>query len=155
MPSFGFLFNDERGDDLVAYLASLHTGDVQTHNAQEQTWRPSATAMTRANPAEGALVYRTFCSTCHDANGATRQKWAASFTRVPADLKTGPFRYLRNGDLNARAIQIAQITKFGIAGTDMPGHEYLDDVQIASVSLWLTNASAQNSHTQDNIGDKE
>jgi hypothetical protein len=38
----------------------------------------------------------------------------------------------------------------------MPGHEYLDDEQIASVGLWLANASAQmSSHTQINIGDKE
>ena len=156
MPSFGFLFNDERGDDLVAYLASLHTGDVIAHHVQEQTWKPSPTALMRANAAEGAAIYRTFCSTCHDAGGATRQKWAASFTRVPADLKTGPFRYVRDGDANARAQQIAHIAKFGIAGTDMPGHEYLDDEQIASVSLWLANASAQtSSHAQVNIGDKE
>ena len=38
----------------------------------------------------------------------------------------------------------------------MPGREYLDDEQIASVSLWLANASAQTSlHTQVNPGDKE
>jgi cbb3-type cytochrome c oxidase subunit II len=156
MPSFGFLFNDGRGNDLVAYLASLHTGDVQTHNAQERTWKPSATSLERSNAAEGAAVYHSFCSTCHDADGATRQKWAASFSRVPADLKTGPFRYVRDGNANARAMRIAQIAKFGIAGTEMPGHEYLDDEQIASVGLWLANASAQmSSHTQINIGDKE
>ena len=28
--------------------------------------------------------------------------------------------------------------KFGIPGTDMPGHEYLPDRDIASMSLWLS-----------------
>jgi cytochrome c oxidase cbb3-type subunit 2 len=156
MPPFGFLFNDERGDDLVSYLASLHTGDLQAHIAQQQSWRPSAAALTRANPAEAAAVYRTFCSTCHDADGPIRQKWAASFSRLPADLKNGSFRYVPDGDANARALRIAQIAKFGIAGTDMPGHEYLSDEQIASVSQWLANASAHTSSpTQVNTGDKE
>jgi cytochrome c oxidase cbb3-type subunit 2 len=39
--------------------------------------------------------------------------------------------------------RIAQITKFGIAGTDMPGHEYLPDEEIASISLWLSQNIAQ------------
>ena len=29
MPSYAFLFDDSRGDDLVAYLASLHGSDPQ------------------------------------------------------------------------------------------------------------------------------
>jgi cytochrome c oxidase cbb3-type subunit 2 len=39
--------------------------------------------------------------------------------------------------------RLAQIAKFGIPGTDMPGHEYLSDQQIASISLWLSQNIAQ------------
>jgi hypothetical protein len=31
--------------------------------------------------------------------------------------------------------------KFGLSGTDMPGHELLSDREIASLSLWLTQGS--------------
>ncbi|HTM17020.1 MAG TPA: hypothetical protein VL135_08955, partial [Terracidiphilus sp.] len=42
--------------------------------------------------------------------------------------------------------KLAQIAKFGILGTDMPGHEYLNDQQIASVALWLKFAPMQASY---------
>jgi cbb3-type cytochrome c oxidase subunit II len=155
MPSYAFLFKDERGNDLVAYLASLHSGDVASHMAQEQAWRPSAAAMREANPADGAAVYETFCATCHDSDGAARRRWGANFTQVPADLRNGPFRYLKDEDANARALEIARIAKFGINGTDMPGHEYLSDEQIAAVGKWLADEEAHmNPHTIK-TGEKE
>jgi cytochrome c oxidase cbb3-type subunit 2 len=149
MPPFGFLFADMRGDDLVAYLASLHSGDAQSHTAEQQAWRPSESAVNQATPVEGRHVYQTFCATCHEADGATRRKWATSFSTPPADLRAGPFRYLHVSDPGARRSRIAQIARFGILGTDMPGHEYLNDEQIAAVSLWLTQKLSQE-HLQQN-----
>jgi cytochrome c oxidase cbb3-type subunit 2 len=140
MPSYGFLFNDERGNDLVAYLASLRSGDMQQHAAEQQAWAPTPTAMHRATAAEGAQVYQVFCATCHDADGATRRKWGTSFATPPSDLRAGPSRFVREGDPVARQSHIARIARFGIPGTDMPGHEYLNDLQIASLTLWLTQA---------------
>ena len=40
-----------------------------------------------------------------------------------------------------RIDRIARIMKFGLSGTDMPGHELLSDREIASLSLWLTQGS--------------
>ncbi len=144
MPSYGFLFDDGRGNDLVAYLASLGSGDMQQdlseQRAEQQAWEPSEASMHRATAAEGAQVYRIFCATCHDADGATRRKWGTSFTTPPADLLSGPFRYVREADPVARQAHIARIARFGIPATDMPGREYLSDQQIASLSLWLTQA---------------
>jgi cytochrome c oxidase cbb3-type subunit 2 len=34
-------------------------------------------------------------------------------------------------------LRFAQIIKFGIPDTDMPGHEYLSGNDISSISLWL------------------
>jgi mono/diheme cytochrome c family protein len=34
--------------------------------------------------------------------------------------------------------EIARIAKFGIQGTDMPGHEYLPDDQIAAMADYIT-----------------
>ena len=39
--------------------------------------------------------------------------------------------------------RLEQIAKFGVPGTDMPGHEYLSDQQIASIGLWLSHLIAQ------------
>ncbi len=143
MPSYGFLFDDSRGDDLVAYLASLHSGDSQRHIAGQQGWRPSEAAANRASPSEGAHVYQVFCVTCHEPDGVTRRRWATSFSIPPADLRAGPLRYVRDTDLNARRLRIAQISKFGIPGTDMPGHEYLNDEQIVAVNSGSPSLQAQ------------
>ena len=143
MPTYAFLFDDQRGNDLVAYLVSLHTGDASQHIAEQQSWMPSPAAANRANASEGAQVCRTFCATYHEPDGATRHKWATSFNALPADLRTGPFRYVRETDPAARRLRIAQISKFGIPGTDMPGHEYLNDEQIVALSLWLTQPQTQ------------
>ena len=140
MPPYGFLFDDERGNDLVAYLGSLHSGDTLQHAAEQQAWTPSEAAMHSATVAEGAQVYHVFCATCHDADGAARRRWNSSFRTPAADLRTAPFRYVRDADPRARQAQLARIARFGIPATDMPGHEYLSDQQIASVSLWLMQA---------------
>lgn len=144
MPSFGFLFRDGRGDDLVAYLASLRGGDVQGHIAEEDAWTPAPEALHDADPRLGQRLIEQDCATCHSAKGRTREAWQSSFKHLPADLVHGPFRYLKAGDTQEdQAIRIARIAKFGIPGTDMPGHEYLSDREIASIGAWLSHAIAQ------------
>jgi hypothetical protein len=58
--------------------------------------------------------------------------WLATWRRVPQPLPA-----LREHALNQSQSELARIAKFGIPGTDMPGHEYLSDGQIASIVLWL------------------
>jgi cbb3-type cytochrome oxidase cytochrome c subunit len=138
MPSYGFLFRDSRGDDLVAYLVSLHTGDNEHQRALEALWQPSADSVSHANAAEGEQLYRRDCANCHDVNVATRSRWQGDFKKPPSSLIDGPLTHLSPADTpQQRFIDLAQITKFGIAGTDMPGHEYLSDRDIASLSLWI------------------
>ncbi len=142
MPSYAFLFSDPRGDDLVAYLAGLRSGDTQQQQAVEAAWRLSPAALAQANPEEGHRLYDRLCATCHDPNGQARVEGSSGSSEIPADLLTGPYKYLRASDIaTQRNAQFAQVTRFGIPGTDMPGHEYLSDRQIASLTLWL----AQNS----------
>ncbi len=138
MPSFAFLFRDERGADLVAYLASLQGPDAQKHITEEENWEPAPASWAQAGSVDGAQLYARFCATCHDADGRTRIQWKTSFKRLPPDLARGPYFYLPPAEMrNMRLVRLAQITRFGLPGTDMPGHEYLGDVQIASLSLWL------------------
>jgi cytochrome c oxidase cbb3-type subunit 2 len=142
MPSFAFLFGDRRGDDLVAYLASLHSENLQQQIAAQQSWRLPALAMTHADTDEGKNLYERHCATCHESSGATRQRYQSQFTEPPANLFTGPLKYLRSPSYTDRYAQLSRIVKFGIRGTDMPGHEYLSDQQVASLTAFLTQTSS-------------
>ena len=138
MPSFAMLFRDQRGDDLVAYLESLRGAAAQQHIAEEKTWQPSTAAMQEANASDGQRMYSRYCATCHNADGTTRRTWQSDFTRLPTDMVHGPFRnFPATATREDQLVRLAQISKFGIPGTDMPGHEYLPDKDIASISLWV------------------
>jgi cytochrome c oxidase cbb3-type subunit 2 len=144
MPSFAFLFHDQRGDDLVAYLTSLHSSGENEQLAHEALWQPSRESLRMANADTGKSLFDQHCATCHSATGRTRNAWRARFKRLPPDFAVGPFFHLPpNGPADAQLVRLAQITKFGIPGTDMAGHEYLPDQQIASISLWLSQTIAQ------------
>jgi cbb3-type cytochrome c oxidase subunit II len=147
MPSYAYLFHDtrdNRGDDLIVYLQSLRSTAGAAHEIQEQSWRPSRESLARASAQEGARLATLYCSTCHTANGATRERWKASFRTLPPDLATGPFLHLQVSDSPAeRTDRLARIVKFGLPGTDMPGHEYLPDSQIASITIWLNQTIPQ------------
>jgi len=142
MPSYVFLFRDERGDDLVSYLESLHGSDTPQHLLDEGNWHPASSAIASANIRDGERSYLLHCATCHSAGGQTR--WGARFKRLPPDLTVGPYFHLPpSADDAQRRDRIAHIVKFGITGTDMPGHEYLPDNEIASISLWLSRSIGQ------------
>lgn len=144
MPEYGFLFSDERGDDLVAYLESLRSVGTGEHLAEEGRWRPRTVDVDRATASDGERLYQRDCATCHDAEGATRRMWQSGFRQLPTDLASGRYAFLRSSDSpEQRMIRLAQITKFGIPGTDMPGHEYLSDRDIASISVWLNQVIAK------------
>ncbi len=151
MPSYAFLFHDQRGNDLVAYLESLRGQGTLQHISAEEQWHPSPSAIDEASSAEGRHLYDRYCATCHSKGGATLIQWHASFKTQPPDIAVGPFPHLTLLDSAVpRFDGIAQIAKFGIPGTDMPGHEYLSDRDIASMSLWLSQNSAQPSTTKNN-----
>ncbi|MDE3188012.1 MAG: cbb3-type cytochrome c oxidase subunit II [Acidobacteriota bacterium] len=138
MPSYAFLFRDGRGNDLVEYLESLRGPGTQQHVTEEEQWRPSAAALAGVDAADGERLFRRDCATCHSSDGHTRAIWQASFKRLPPDLSAGPFFYLPPAEMpELRFERLAQITRFGIPGTDMAGHEYLTGKQTASIALWL------------------
>lgn len=138
MPSYAFLFDGTRGDDLVAYLASLRgpADAVQRHYLEESTWHPSPDAVAQADSEEGEKIYAHECASCHEAGGAARLRWGSSFQPIPANLDA-----LRSHAQVESDARIAQISRFGIANTEMPGHEYLSDREIASLTLYLKQQS--------------
>ena len=139
MPSYGYLFVDStRGDDLVRYLSSLKSPLYAEHIAMEQNWKPSQSGLSGANGDQGAHLYGEYCATCHEDGGATRTTWRSQFKRLPPNLHVSPWNYVPiSSPAQDRLLRVSQIIKFGIPGTDMPGHEYLSDKDISSISLWL------------------
>jgi cytochrome c oxidase cbb3-type subunit 2 len=145
MPSYAFLFRDRRGDDLVSYLVSLQGGSEQQHRIEEENWHPSSYAT--ASASDGNRLFHRYCATCHDAGGETR--WATGYKRRPPDLTVGPYLHLSpSDDSSLQRDRLARIAKFGIHQTDMPGHEYLSDTEIASISLWLSQQIRQPNQSQ-------
>lgn len=135
MPSFAFLFQDRRGDDLVAYLSALHGANTARQLAREAGWSPASSAWKAATPEDGERAYRQHCATCHGPKGAARNEWKHDWLKTPPDLDAlQAFARTHADD------EVAEISKFGMPGTDMPGHEYLSDAQIASIAAWLKHA---------------
>jgi cytochrome c oxidase cbb3-type subunit 2 len=147
MPSYAFLFRDQRGNDLVSYIESLHGSGLPQHRLEEENWNPSPSSVASANAMDGERLYHRFCATCHDAGGETRR--AGHFKPLPPDLAVGPYLHLSPAEnIAQRRIHIARIVKFGIHGTDMPGHEYLPDNDIVSISFWLSQQIRQPSQNR-------
>ena len=143
MPSYAYLFEgSSRGDDLVAYLSSLKSAEYSQHVEMEREWRPKVPSETRHE--EGAALFAQHCSTCHEQTGQTRMRWVKSFKRLPPNLLTGPWMWLRVSDTaQSRELDLSRVIKFGIQDTDMPGHEYLSDQDVTSIARWVNWSMAQ------------
>ncbi len=135
MPRYDYLFLDGRGDDLISYLASLNSGGRWRVVAD---WQPSNYAIARAGLIDGSVLFAEHCATCHASDGAARRKWSASFHSVPPDLVRGPMRHVAaDATPEQLRMDIARMTKFGLKGTDMAGHEYLPDEQIVAIADFI------------------
>ena len=137
MPSYAILFADDRGNDLVAYLSSLRADNAPLRAQQawqQESWTPSASAMAAASAAQGEASYRRHCAQCHDAQAPLRRTLRCAGA---LDYETIQHAPNASAPTPATEVQLARIVKFGKPGTDMPGHETLDDGQIASIARWL------------------
>jgi cytochrome c oxidase cbb3-type subunit 2 len=140
MPSYAWLFRDQRGNDLVAYLAGLKSPDsLQYILSEEACWNSPASAESASGKIDGARLFSEYCATCHTPAGEVRTRWAADFRHPPPELNAPTIEKWANGeDPIQLRIHLARSIKFGIPGTDMPGHEYMLDAQIDALVDYLT-----------------
>jgi mono/diheme cytochrome c family protein len=131
MPSYVHLFKDTRGDDLMAFLRDVPADAISSRVTTAATWTPQP-----ATPIpDGAPLFLRHCAACHGPVGHGDGKIASSLVKRPTDLDRGPFVWTPSGpDLENR---IARAIKFGLPGTDMPGHETLDDARIVALARYI------------------
>jgi cytochrome c oxidase cbb3-type subunit 2 len=133
MPSYAHLFEDVRGDDLVAYLSSLGLERYTNRIEQVANWIPQKTK--EGNDDEA--LFSMHCVVCHGADGRGNGLLASHFQKPPANLIDGPFIWSAAQD--HQDDNLARIIKCGIPGTDMPGHETLSDQDISTLRAHVLN----------------
>jgi cytochrome c oxidase cbb3-type subunit 2 len=135
MPRYDYLFRDGRGDDLIAYLASLNS---TVHWDEIAGWQPSNSAVAQAGSIDGRALFAEHCATCHAADGAARSKWSTSFHSLPPDVVRDRMRHVA-ADANPTELRmdIARIAKFGLKRSDMAGHEFLPDAQVVAIADFI------------------
>jgi cytochrome c oxidase cbb3-type subunit 2 len=151
MPSYAHLFapGDPRGEELVAYLESLGVlGAVaapQPHDTAlardfSSTRRGSASRVVGAGvPARGRALFGLYCATCHGVDGRGDGPLAAALGRKPAmDLRKGaPWLLSWGAGAPPLREELAKAIRWGIEGTNMPGHETLGDRDVADLAAWV------------------
>jgi cytochrome c oxidase cbb3-type subunit 2 len=163
MPSYAHLFDDERGNHLIAYLNSLGAGTRTSRFEQiERTSLDSGSAeqsvFDHADPMRGAELFQTFCARCHGSDargqGAMPQSLAAmqsAYIETNGYELNKPAMNLRKDSLwlvdqdaasdaeqeAALEQSLARLIRFGVPGTSMPGHESLKDQQIADLAAFV------------------
>lgn len=131
MPSYRPLFADTRGDDLIAFLRELPAEATTARAAAALAWTPEPVGPIP----DAAPLFLRHCAACHGPVGHGDGRLAPALARPPTDLDHGPFLWTPSGpDLGNR---VARVVKFGIPGTDMPGHETLSDADVVAVARYV------------------
>jgi cytochrome c oxidase cbb3-type subunit 2 len=131
MPSYAPLFADERGEALIAYLQSTAVGWVNSSTAKATDWMPGKPVV-EGTPADGPRLFAGLCTACHGAEGRGDGAVAGGLLKPPANLVKGPLVWTAGPD--AMELRVARVIKFGILGTDMPGHELLTDAEVLALT---------------------
>jgi cytochrome c oxidase cbb3-type subunit 2 len=131
MPSYAHLFDSGKGDDLVRYLRDSGVSGMGKVMETASKWTPGNVEA----GVDGKKLFSNHCAACHGANGLGNGLLSPELARKPANLVAGPFVWTASGE--ALDLRVARVVKFGIIGTDMPGHEVLADEQVLALKDYV------------------
>ena len=134
MPGYGYLFEDGRGEDLVAFLSRTRAGDFEERLKTIGSWVP---IVVEADGLSGKGLFERSCSACHGVEGRGDGVLAKAFLRPPASLVEGPFVHTLGEPGDELRLRVARVVKFGIPGTDMSGRELLEDGEVLTLADWV------------------
>ena len=139
MPSYLHLFNDRRGDALLDYLTALRAITPR----KTASWQPAYNSRTSDFQPLAVRLFEQHCAICHQRGADTESRFHVRFKKPPPDLFRSNLTYApATLPIEIRLEQIARIIKFGLPGTDMPGHEYMPDHEIIALARHLQQQSA-------------
>lgn len=130
MPRYAHLFADQRGDDLIAFLTRDREKALRL--AQERWQRVVMATDGSADLALGEKLFAAHCRACHGDEGRGDGLLASKLTRPVTNLVHGPFLWTQRSTARDPSL-ISKVIRYGIPGTDMPGHETWDDHSIRSL----------------------
>lgn len=131
MPSYAHLFESSKGDDLVRYLSQSGIGGMAKVVETASKWQPEGSS----NEQDGKTLYAANCAACHGPEGLGNGPVSLDLARKPANLVAGPFAWTPAGD--DLELRVARVIKFGLPGTDMPGHEVLTDAEVLALRNYV------------------
>jgi cytochrome c oxidase cbb3-type subunit 2 len=140
MPSYSYLFRngDPRGPQLIDYLTSLGRETQVERQQLISGYHPSEDLMRSGSSERGAKIFARFCSVCHGPGGEANTELASEFGRPAMNLRKGSFWIVSwGGDAEPLELGLARLIKFGAVGTEMPGHEWLRDREIADLVAYV------------------
>lgn len=143
MPAYAHLFDDRRGDDLVAYLGTL--GSLVADQRWQQT-RSLPINLPAGSSSRGGTLFQRICSPCHGSTGRGDGPLREHLQGRAVDLRKGRPWLISWGSPGDEPFSTAlgRLIRYGMPGTDMPGHETLSDQQLADlvafVGPWLAPA---------------
>ena len=130
MPRYTHLFEDQRGSDLIAFLT--RDRDRALRMTQEHWQNVVIVSDGSADVTLGKKLFAAHCRACHGDEGRGDGPLARKLTRPVTNLVQGPFLWTQ-GSTTRDAVLIAKVIRYGIPGTDMPGHETWDDHSVRSL----------------------
>ena len=142
MPSYAHLFNagESKGENLIDFLMDQGLKNYSERFDEIQGWFLQDLELSANQAKEGQRLFLEHCSTCHGHSGLGDGPMSHQWMRAPANLVRGPFPHTGEGD---REQTLARIVKFGIPGSDMPGHETLENAEVLGLVNYLIELRAQ------------
>jgi mono/diheme cytochrome c family protein len=136
MPRYADLFETDRGNDLIRYLKQSGVQGTGSVIQRAARWMPDG----RPVDGEGRVLFGRHCAACHGQEGFGNGPISLELARKPANLVAGPFAWTPPGE--ALDLRVARVIKFGLPGTDMPGHEVLTDSEVLALAREVVNLRA-------------
>lgn len=135
MPAYAYLFRgaDSRGDALVAYLATLGAEHAEEAREAQTAWQPAPAVVRPA--VEQRQLFQQLCVSCHGPAGRGDGPLAKQLAVTPPDFAQG-WRRLSPGEIDFE-MKLARLIRFGLSGTPMAGHEYLEDRDVLSLAAYV------------------
>ncbi|HEY8962033.1 MAG TPA: cbb3-type cytochrome c oxidase subunit II, partial [Luteolibacter sp.] len=135
MPSYARLLEDGRADDLIAWLRQDAAGQAVEVWSASSKWRPEHVPV--GDLERGRERFARDCAVCHGTEGRGDGRLAQAMRTPPRNLIAGPFGLSSAKPEEEPFVPVMRVIRFGIPGTDMPGHETWTDQTLADVAAWV------------------